>query len=685
MLQRPLLSDFSSGELSPKMNGRVDEVAFKGAQTLENVFTIPQGGVTKRPGTVWISETQDNAAARLMTYVYSPTESYLVEMINGKIRLYRNGNAVVNATNPAWDGTTMWEVGVAADFRGIYFVHRDWAPVALIRSATDTFSWGAINYTFHTGASYTSHNTSNLVGDDELDITTSIASVAQQGILRVWHATGAFDEYTYTSWSGSKFSGVSPTLRRTYDNGDTIRVSHEYHSDNATAPFAAASNYPGALAIAYGRFWFASSTRDRQRIWACKAYGDIVDSNSLYLDMRTEQIIVTTREEQKDSSTWAVADEPETETVTYTRAIITDAEAIQIDIASNMGDSINWMEYGHSLHVGTTGAEWVIPKEISARNPRADLQTRMGSADDVFPQFAWDVLLFPQSSKKQLRAYKYSEEAQQYKPPDLTLRADHVLGTGAVQIAFQTEPRNMVYVPRADGEMPVLVYEPDAGVLAWCRWVSTAATFTSVAVVPESGVDVVYVVVKRGSNYDVEKFSDPFPAAQNDIIFMDGTYDATTDADGLWVVDTLTLVWLASRTVTIVVDGAVSTTKAANGSGEIDMTGISGTQVWVGEAYTAKVQTMPIVGAPDEAGTQVMQDTRVVNVNLRVYRTLEAKVAFNTWTVADAEAYVFGATWETDDIEIQFDGEQDPNADIRIVSDTPLPMTILAISPEITT
>lgn len=679
-LSRSVLNDFSAGEVSPKFLGRSDtELYRKSCRTLENFFVMTQGGATKRPGTEWVSETRSNVAARLEKYVYSPTESYLIEMTNGAIRLYRNGNAVVNATDPAWDATTMWEVSIATDFRGIYFCHRDWAPVALIRSATDTFSWGAINYLYYAGQSLTSHATNNVVGDDTLDVTTSISGPAQQGVLRVYHATGQYDEYTYTSWAGTTFSGISPHLARTYDSGDSVIVGHEFHSNSTTTPFSGSSNYPGAIAIAYGRFWFASSTRDRQRIWASKAYGDTVESNSLYLDMRTEQIIVSVREEQTDSSTWANPDEPETEEVTYTSAIITAAEAIQIDIASPTGDSIIWMAYGHGLHVGTTGGEWVIPPTISARSPRADLQTNVGSTDDVFPRFAWDVLLFVSGSTKQLRAYKYAESSQSYKPPDLTLRAEHILGTGGEQIAFQREPYSLIYVPCANGELAVLTYEPDSGVIAWQRWTSTNADFTSIAVVPESGVDTVYVVVKRGSNYDVEKFADPFPTSQNDIIYMDGTYDATADGDSLWVGDTLTLAWLASRTVTIVVDGVVNSTKSANASGEIDMTGITGTQIYVGEAFTAKLQTLPLSGA--------MLDLDIPVVFLRVYRSLEAYVAYDTWTVASAESPTdaFGSTWETEDKEFAYDGDVGTDTDIRIVSDTPVPLTVLAIVAEVRT
>jgi len=109
------------------------------------------------------------------------------------------------------------------------------------------------------------------------------------------------------------------------------------------------------------------------------------------------------------------------------------------------------------------------------------------------------------------------------------------------------------------------------------------------------------------------------------------------------------------------------------------------TQIYVGEAYTAKLQTMPIVLQGRE-GTSQMQDKWVGNVSFRLYRTLQIKTVYDTWTAASAESRTIpGGVWLTDDWELPLDGDIDTNVDIRVMSDEPLPMTILAISPEAVT
>jgi len=74
-------------------------------------------------------------------------------------------------------------------------------------------------------AKYTSHNTLNVLGDNTLEVTTTIESdTPAAGYLRVLYDTGLEDIYTYTSFSGTTFSGVSPVLIRTYNNADTVYV-----------------------------------------------------------------------------------------------------------------------------------------------------------------------------------------------------------------------------------------------------------------------------------------------------------------------------------------------------------------------------------------------------------------------------------------------------------------------------
>lgn len=685
---RSVFTDFSSGELSEKLKGRFDIAAYsKGCLTLENMMVTSLGMATKRPGTSYVGRCQgDSNRSRIIPFVYSDTESYLIELTAGYITIWREGAIVVAANStPTWSAAEVWEIQYVQDHRGIYLVHPSHAPVAVIRTATDTFTYGGITFLYFVGGTLTSHNTNNTVGLKTLEATANVSTlgtVNQQGFLRVKHATGQYDDYTYTSHTGAIFSGVSPALARTYDNTDSIIVGHAYDSDNVTTPFSGSNNYPRAIAIFAGRFWFAGTNLDRQRIWASVAYGDTVDTGKLYLDMRTQKTLVSKRQEQTPADTpWADPSIPETQEVTYTRAVIGDDSAIQIDIASDQNDAILWMAPGRDLFIGTTAAEWVIPRAVTARSPAATLESRSGSAA-IQPHYAWDIMPFLQSSKKQVRAYRYTEEGGGYKPPDLTRTADHILGTsGAVEYDVQKEPRCMVYFPRNDGQLAVLTYEPDAGVLAWQRWIHSSAntSFLSVAIVPESGEDTVYCTVNRGGKYYLEKFNDPFPAAQANIKFMDSMYDITLDSLSLDAGGGTFqgCTWLASLTVTVVEDGIVAGTAAVDASGDVDLSAYTGSQVYIGLPFTHKLETMPITQMVE--GPVPLDDKRIVRAIFRLYRSLTLKVAHDTWTVSSADDYSLGTTWVTDDVEVDFPGDVGKDVTLRVVGTDAYPLSIQAI------
>ena len=75
----PTFSNFTAGELSPKLDGRTElSKYFNGAKQLQNFLVVPQGGATRRPGTEFIAETKASAnAARLIPFEFNVTQAYV--------------------------------------------------------------------------------------------------------------------------------------------------------------------------------------------------------------------------------------------------------------------------------------------------------------------------------------------------------------------------------------------------------------------------------------------------------------------------------------------------------------------------------------------------------------------------------------------------------------------------------
>lgn len=673
-------TDFSAGELSPRMLGRVDLPQYgKGAQAVENWQVLPQGGITKRPGTEYIGKTgpsQDGTEARIIPYIYSATEAYIIELCNSAITVWRNGSVVAETSTPSYTLSQIWDINYAYDHNGVYFTHPSHAPAALIRTATDSFTWGNISFTYHTGAVYTSHATNNDLGDDTVECTASIgATTPQQGTFYIKHPDGTQDEYTYTSYTGAIFSGVSPTLKQDYDNTYSVVVGHEYHTGGSTPckPFGEANSYPRSVAVVGGRFWFAGTLREPQTIWASESYGYFVNaSNVLVVQMLMFKVVTSQEEVTKPTDEWADPEVPETETVTYITPIISPAHGIQMEIASGSGDAIHWMASNRNLVIGTAAAQWVVPVNISATQPYAELLSRYGSGTVPAETVGSSLIMV---NGERVFDFGYSMEGGGLTPNNITVHADHICKDGVDDFAYSQQPIMNLYFVRDDGTLLVCTYERSSQVVAWSRWTSAtrySGDFVSVAVVPESGKDVLYAVIKRWNIYYLEKFDSLFPDDQADAIHMDSWKDVSGDLGG-----TASVPWGAlSRYVDLVVDGVYEGELASNAGGDVDLSGYSGTTAYLGLRWTAKVETMP----PPRS---LLENRRVNNVFVQLYRTMDLKVAYETWTSSDGEDFALGDTWVSGARKLLFPGQYDREAPVRLMSDVPEPCTITLLGVEV--
>lgn len=77
---RALLSNFTGGELSPRVHGRVDIKKYSsGLRELENGIVVPHGGVKRRPGSKFIVPQLNNTdTVKLVYFQYSTEQAYVL-------------------------------------------------------------------------------------------------------------------------------------------------------------------------------------------------------------------------------------------------------------------------------------------------------------------------------------------------------------------------------------------------------------------------------------------------------------------------------------------------------------------------------------------------------------------------------------------------------------------------------
>lgn len=91
-----LLTNFTAGEMSPRLWGRVDIAKYRnGCRTLQNFIVMPHGGATKRPGTRFVWQTRDNAIARPVPFEFNVEQAYMLEFGANYIRVFKDGGIVL--------------------------------------------------------------------------------------------------------------------------------------------------------------------------------------------------------------------------------------------------------------------------------------------------------------------------------------------------------------------------------------------------------------------------------------------------------------------------------------------------------------------------------------------------------------------------------------------------------------
>ena len=205
--------------------------------------------------------------------------------------------------------------------------------------------------------------------------------------------------------------------------------------------------------------------------------------------------------------------------------------------------------------------------------------------------------------------------------------------------------------------------------------------------------DELWVIVKRSINGStrryVEVFSDfDFDETDQTVFhFVDSglSYDgtATTSITGLE--------HLEGETVSILADGATHATKTVS-SGAITLDR-SSKKVKVGLAFNSILQTMRIdAGAGATEGTAQGKTKRISKVTLRLFETVGAKVGPS---LSNLETIPFRTTSDpldtavstflAGDKEVEFSDDYNTDGFIFVKQDQPLPLSVLAIYPELIT
>ena len=103
----PLLATFNGGEWSPQLYGRTDLARYGNAcKRLENFIPLVQGAATRRPGTRFVAATKDDGIVRLIPFEFSIAQAYAIEAGAGYLRFYKDDGRIETAPGVPYEIAT---------------------------------------------------------------------------------------------------------------------------------------------------------------------------------------------------------------------------------------------------------------------------------------------------------------------------------------------------------------------------------------------------------------------------------------------------------------------------------------------------------------------------------------------------------------------------------------------------
>ena len=670
----PIQTNFTGGEISPRLLGRVDLTKYTSSvQRCENFICFPHGGITKRSGTRFIAEVKDSSKkVRLIPFIFSTVQAYVLEFGDGYVRFYRNEGQIENIS-PLVGPYEIVSPYAEADLDDLkftqsadilYLTHPNYQTRKLSRTGHNAWTFSLLE---HIDGPYGDINTTSTTLS--CTHTTGTATVTASSTTGINNNAG-FNSGDINRSIRLLLSGVWGAGKITAVNSTTEVVIEVFSDFEMGANNTATDNWrlgiwsdntgwPTTCTFYQQRLFFANNQAQPNTVWASES-GNF-----------------------------------ETFSPTNRDAEVLDDSGLDLTLATDQVNAIRWMYGAKQLQLGTSDGPFIMSSgsenlALTPNNVTVNRETTDGTAN-LRPVGASRATIFIDRTRTKIRELAYNLEVDGFSTPDLTLIAEHITTGNARELAYTRSPDSLIWTLLDSGELRCLTYERAQDVVAWHRHIigGTDTKVISIAAIPSADEleEQLYMVVERTINGSTKKYVEflekAFDQAKGDepkdAFFVDS---GLTYADPNVAVTTITgLSHLEGETVKVLADGANHPDKVvAQGSITLER---SANTVHVGLSYRALMRTL----APEvqsESGPSQGKTRRIERITARVVDTYTLKIGpelnnlqeipFRTPSIPMGKLELY-----TGDKRLLLQHTPDRQFDLYFVHDDPLPCTILAI------
>lgn len=490
---------FAGGEITPAMYGRTDHGKYDtGLRTLRNMLAMRHGGVTGRPGTMFVGASLNSGnPVRLMPFIFNETglgQSYILEFGNLYIAFYQNGGVVVSGGVPYKVVSPYLQADLATlDFAQcgdiVTIVHPNYpirelarhspinwtltqqtlqkSGVSVPNAVASLGGTGIWTYAYYVSAVDSSGN-ETVLSSIFPAIAANINQPSPSNLVNItWDAVANISTYNiYRSTSGSGTIGyIGTTANNIFtDSGITPDYSHGPPILNTTIGIGA-GNYPSCVGFVQQRRAFGAPANNPLGFYLSRP-GSFDNFNINLLASDDNPIFSS----------------------------IAGEEVNQIQHILELKFML-MLTAGAELFIQGNGSGVITPSAINAST-----QSQYG-ASPLRPLKVGDVLLFVQALGSFIRDFSFDFSIDGYHGNDITVFASHLFeGHQIVAWAFQKVPDSIVWAVREDGVLLGLTYVREQQILAWHRHDFVNGFVEDVCAIPENGAYAVYLSMRRVIN-----------------------------------------------------------------------------------------------------------------------------------------------------------------------------------------
>jgi hypothetical protein len=486
-------SNFSHGELDPRIFDVTLDMYYKSARYVRNLYVRPQGGVLRRHGTIYQTEINaDENTIKLSSYIHDTENAYILVWTNLQILVYKDVNGILakqaTIVSP-YSGIQVRDVQTTQVGQTLYSVHSEFMPYQLVRGADDTtWTFEAIVFQNDPVNDFTNDFVNSVFTLPTVstgkgivlttDVDTFSAAYVGGVFLSIGNSTnanGAAGLARITGYTDPK--NVTVTIINGFDSSLSSGVKGN-HCYLAEPIYSATRGYPASVGTSQSRLCFGGADQ-------------------------TPNIIVMSKINSPLNFNVLDGSDPDA--------------ALSYTLPGQNHNKIEWIMSNRSVQIfGSSDTFSTTSSLLDSSNMAFSLQTDKGSSSLCGPQTLDNEVFYVQSGGKAVMQHTFNPQSGTYTSIPVSTFAAHLINdpvASAVLGGDSLDDADYLFLVNSDGTLAVLQSLAVQNVLGWSLC-GTGDDINLSDLVPDHGKfkdivalnNIIYVLVQRKLNGEVKQY-----------------------------------------------------------------------------------------------------------------------------------------------------------------------------------